>query len=148
MEFHVFDRRSVEAGFVIRRPYVLISIRDPDKPAVRYRKPPALRGALELAFHDAEPVRGIRLPAGVRLMQQEDAAQIWRFVCQHRAQVGAIVCHCEQGMSRSPAIAWALAEVFEGDAEAIVASSQPNRYVYELLRGTIAQLESEETRGG
>lgn len=51
-------------------------------------------------------------------------------------------------MSRSPAVAWALAEALEGDVDAILASSQPNKYVYELLRDTIARLESKETRRG
>jgi hypothetical protein len=51
-------------------------------------------------------------------------------------------------MSRSPAVAWALAEALEGDVESILASSQPNQYVYQLLRETIAQLESKETRDG
>jgi predicted protein tyrosine phosphatase len=148
MQFHVYDRRAVERGIVVREAYVLISIRDPDKPRVRYRSPPGLRDVLSLAFHDAEPARGMNLPKGVKLMQAEDAVKIWEFVSQHREHIGAIVCHCEQGMSRSPAVAWALAEALEGDVDAILASSQPNEYVYELLRDTIARLESKETRRG
>jgi predicted protein tyrosine phosphatase len=148
MQFHVCDRRSVERGIVVREAYVLISIRDPEKPSVRYRRPVGLRDVLALAFHDAEPAPGIKLPKGVQLMRAEDAVKIWEFVQQHREHIGAIVCHCEQGMSRSPAVAWALAEALEGDVDAILASSQPNRYVYELLRNTIAQLESKETRRG
>lgn len=148
MQFHVYDRRSVERGIVVRDAYVLISIRDPDKPSVCYLRPPGLRDVLSLAFHDAEPSRGLKNPEGIQLMQLEDAFKIWEFVGQYRDSVGAIVCHCEQGMSRSPAVAWALAEEMEGDVDAILASSQPNRYVYELLRNAIAQLESKETRRG
>lgn len=148
MEFHVYDRRSVERGIVIREAYVLISIRDPDKPSVSHRRPSGLRDVLSLAFHDAEPAVGINLPKSVQLMQAEDAVKIWEFVQQHCKHIGAIVCHCEQGMSRSPAVAWALAEALEGDVGAILAESQPNKYVYELLRDTIAQLESKEKRRG
>jgi predicted protein tyrosine phosphatase len=148
MQFHVYDRRSVERGIVVREAYVLISIRDPDKLAVRYRSPAGLRGVLSLAFHDAEPSRGLKNPEGIQIMQVEDAIKIWKCVSQHRDNVGAIVCHCEQGMSRSPAVAWALAEALDGDVESILASSQPNRFVYELLRDTIARLESKETRRG
>ena len=144
MQFHVYDRRSVERGIIVREAYLLISIRDPDKPCVHYRRPAGLRAVLSLAFHDAEPDRGAKNPQGIQLMQAEDAAKIWEFVSQHRDSVGAIVCHCEQGMSRSPAVAWALAEALEGDVAAILAESQPNKYVYELLRDTIAQLESKE----
>lgn len=144
MQFQVYDRRSVESGIVVREAYVLISIRDPDKPAVRFRQPAGRRDVLALAFHDAEPARGIKLPKGVQLMQTDDAVRIWEFVPQHREHIGAIVCHCEQGMSRSPAVAWALAEVLDADVAAILAESQPNKYVYELLRDTIAGLESKE----
>ena len=138
MQFYVFDRRSVERGMIVREAYMLISIRDPDKPAVRFRRPAGLCDALALTFHDAEPVLGMKLPPSIQLMQTDDAVKIWEFVQQHREHVGAIVCHCEQGMSRSPAVAWALAEVLDGDVDAILAESQPNRYVYELLRDTIA----------
>lgn len=148
MQFHVYDRRSMERGIVIREAYVLISIRDPDKPDVRYRRPSGLRAVLSLAFHDAEPSRGLKNPEGIQLMLPEDAVKIWEFVRQHCDSVGAIVCHCEQGMSRSPAVSWALAEALDGDVDAILASSQPNKYVYELLRDTITRLESKETRRG
>jgi predicted protein tyrosine phosphatase len=144
MQFLVQDRRSIQRGIVVRSAYILISIRDPDKPRVRLRRPPALHDVLELAFHDAEPIKGFELPEKVRLMQRDDAVRIWEFVQRHRDYIGTIVCHCEQGMSRSPAVALALAEVLGGDAEAILAESQPNQYVYELLRDTISQLEQKE----
>jgi len=83
------------------------------------------------------------VPRDVRLMQPLDAVRIWEFVQQYLDQVGTIVCHCEQGMSRSPAVAVALAEMLGGDADSILAESQPNRYVYEMLRDTIAHLRSE-----
>lgn len=148
MQFHVYDRRSVERGIVVREAYLLISIRDPEKPCVRYRRPTGLRDVLSLAFHDAEPARGVKSPEGIQLMQVEDAAKIWEFVSQHHDSVGAIVCHCEQGMSRSPAVAWALAEALKGDVAAILAESQPNQFVYKLLRDTIVQLESKEKNLG
>lgn len=84
MEFHVYDRRSVEQGFVVCEAYVLISIRDPDKPSVRYRRPSGLRDVLSLAFHDAEPSQGLKIPEGIQLMQVGDAIKIWEYVQQHR----------------------------------------------------------------
>jgi predicted protein tyrosine phosphatase len=143
MEFLVYDRRSIERGIVVHSAYILVSIRDPDKAPVRYRRPPALRGVLSLAFHDAEPASGLRLPPNICLMQRDDAVKIWEFVQQHRKHVGTIVCHCEQGMSRSPAVAVALAEVLGGDADTLRAESQPNQYTYELMRDTIWQLRGE-----
>lgn len=143
MQFHVYDRRTVERGIVVRDAYVVISIRDPEAPMVRVRHAAGLREVLSLAFHDAEPVWNMNLPNGIQLMRTQDAVNIWEFVQQHREHVGAIVCHCEQGMSRSPAVAWALAEALEGDVATILAESQPNQYVYELLRDTIARLEQK-----
>lgn len=138
MEILVYDRRSIERGIVVRAAYIIVSVRDPNKPPVRFRRPAGLRGVLELAFHDAEPDAGMKLPEGVTLMQPKDASRIWEFVQEFRGQIGAIVCHCEQGMSRSPAIAMALAEALDGDPEAILADSQPNSYVYRLMRDAIA----------
>jgi predicted protein tyrosine phosphatase len=148
MQFQVHDRRAIERGFVVPVAYILISIRDPDKPSVRYRRPSGLRDVLSLAFHDAEPCRRVELPTGIRLMQEEDAAKIWNFVKKHRGSVGAIVCHCEQGMSRSPAVALALADAFgeEHEAERIRLDSQPNQYIYDLLRKAI-QADGESDAG-
>ena len=145
MQFLVCDRRTIEAGIIVRSAYVLISIRDPDKPPVQIRHSAGLRDILSLEFHDAEPIEGSQLPDRIRLMQAGDAERIWEFVQRYRDQVGAIVCHCEQGMSRSPAIAIALAEALGGDADRIRAEFQPNQYIYELLRDTIAASRGSET---
>jgi len=144
MQFLVHDRQSIETGILVRIAYVLISIRDPERVPVRPPRQAGLRQSLFLAFHDAEPVEGVRLPREVRPMQTLDAVRIWEFVQEYCDQVETIVCHCEQGMSRSPAVAVALAEVLGGDADAIRAESQPNQYVYELLRDTIADLTKKE----
>ena len=143
MEFIVTDCRTVEEGIVVKTPYVVISIRDPDRPRARLRRPPAFIAALHLFFHDAEPVPGHVLPKRMRLMSQEDGERIWQFVQKYLDKVGTIVCHCEQGMSRSPAVALALAENLDGDTEAILADGQPNQYVYRLMRETISRLEGK-----
>ncbi|MFO0905732.1 MAG: hypothetical protein U0939_22180 [Pirellulales bacterium] len=77
-------------------------------------------------------------------MEPFQAVEIWEFVQAYRDEVGMIVCHCEQGMSRSPAVAIAVAEALDGDAESIRAGSQPNVYVYQLVRDTITQLQRGE----
>ena len=142
MEFVICDRESIERGLVVRAPYVVISVRDPDTPPVALRRPPGFVAALELAFHDAEPADGLELPAAIRLMREEDAIAIWEFLQRYRRRIGAVVCHCEQGMSRSPAIAWALAEAFGDSTRNIRLHYQPNEFVYRLLRRTIEALRS------
>ena len=134
MELIVTDRASIEEGIIVRDRYALISIRDPDRRPVRFRRPPGLVASLSLAFHDAEPVPGLRLPSGVRLIRRHEAETIWEFVYLVRHHVGAFVCQCEQGISRSSAVALALAEALGVCTDEIHQNYQPNQYVYRLLK--------------
>jgi predicted protein tyrosine phosphatase len=77
------------------------------------------------------------LPTRVRALSRAQSQQIWRFVDLHKARVGAFVVHCHQGMSRSPAVAAALAVYLGLDEQPFWQEYQPNRYVYELMRQTM-----------
>jgi len=145
MDFIVQDRHSVEKGILVRSSYVVISIRDPDKRKVRIRKQSGLRDSLHLAFHDADPTSTLVLPHGIRLMTVEHAKKIWQFVRKWDGKVGAIVVHCEQGMSRSPAVAAALCKAFGGDESPFFRDYQPNRHVYRLM---LASRSEGEGKGG
>ena len=139
-----FDRASVEAGLRLREPYLLISISDP-----RCRVKPAYhalcRGVLRVAFHDAEPTAGMLLPPHVKLMTAAMARRIVRFVANRPPDVELVVVHCEQGASRSPAVAAAIIERFgDGDSSAIFQNLTPNHHVYGL---TVAASEATRTRG-
>ena len=74
-----------------------------------------------------------RLPKDIVLMTREQARAIWQFVKRHQSRVSSIVCHCEQGVSRSPAVALALAEAFGSDTAKIKVHTHPNQYVYRLM---------------
>jgi len=129
----VSDRESVAQGLRVRSSYVLISIRDPGVQPVRMPRPTALRAVLHLIFNDAEPVTGFNLPAGVRLMIPAQARRILRFVDEHRDHVGAVVVQCHQGMSRSPAVAAAIARYMQLDDQKFWQEYSPNQYVYALM---------------
>lgn len=133
MKFQVTDRNTIERGIVAKFPYVVISVRDPGTSLPRLKQATGLRGVLRLAFHDAEPTRTFRLPESVRLMTEGDARKIATFIRKHLSEIGLIVCHCEQGMSRSPAVACALAESLGESTERLLAGTQPNRYVHGLV---------------
>ena len=109
MKIIVTDRESIERGIIVRSSYVVISIRDPEKPKAKVKKQSGLRDVLYLAFHDAEPAAGTILPSSIVLMTPAQAADIWKFVEKWQNNVGTVVVHCEQGMSRSPAVAVAIA---------------------------------------
>jgi predicted protein tyrosine phosphatase len=140
MNILVTDRQSIEHGFLVRSSYALISIRDIGAKHARIPKPTALRAVLHLAFDDAEPSAAMRLPPQVRAMDKPQAEQIWRFVDQHKAHVGAFVVHCHQGVSRSPAVAAALAVYLGQDDRPFWREYMPNRHVYRLLRETMPDM--------
>jgi predicted protein tyrosine phosphatase len=133
----ITDRDSIESGLLVRSTYALISIRDAGAKRARIPKPTALRGVLHMAFDDAEPSAAMRLPPHVKVMSRAQAQRIWRFVDQHLAHIGAFVLNCHQGMSRSPAVAAALAVYFGQDDRPFWRDYMPNRHVYGLLRETM-----------
>jgi predicted protein tyrosine phosphatase len=131
--FKVTDRESVERGLRLRSAYALVSIRDPDRPKVKVGKSTMMKAVLALAFHDAEPSPGFLLPGNIRLMSFEDAKAIWTFVLGLPSEVETVVVHCEQGMSRSPAVAAGLCQGMGGDPAKFFQEYQPNAYVLELV---------------
>lgn len=133
MELIVTDRASIERGIVIRDRYIVISIYDPEKPKPSIPQRAGMRAVLYIPFHDAEPTSQLDLPAEIQLMTIDDAQQIWEFVQKHRDHVGTIVCHCEQGMSRSPAVAAALSKLLGEDGDRFFLEHQPNEYVYRMM---------------
>ncbi len=56
---------------------------------------------------------------------------------QHRDHINALVVHCEQGMSRSPAVAAAVAQAFGYDTTRYDRDYQPNAYVRQLVCGAL-----------
>ncbi len=133
MELIVTNRADIERGIVVRSSYVVVSIHDSHRPPARIPRLIGIRGVLAVGFDDAEPTPGLDLPDNVILMTPEHARAIWEFVQNHRDQVGAIVCHCEQGMSRSPAIAAALCVLLGEDPAEFLTQYQPNQYVRRVM---------------
>ena len=137
MNFIVTDRETIEAGLLIKEPYIVCSIRDPGRTEAKIPRPIHCRGILHLAFHDAEPTPGSVLPPNVRPMTAEDADAIVRFFRKHERQIGTVVVQCHEGMSRSPAIAKALAEGSANDRTYFDRHYRPNAYAFRLLRDAL-----------
>ena len=143
MNFIVAGRQEIEAGILVRTAYVVISITDPESSPARIQRPAGFRDLLRLQFHDAEPVEGFTLPPDIVLMNEGHAKSIWQFVKQWQETVQTIVVHCEQGMSRSPAVAAAICNVVNGDGSQFFQEYMPNRYVYDLMT-TVAEDVAKE----
>lgn len=132
LRLRVASRAEVEAGLGLGARDVLVSVLDPEVRALVL--PDAPRAVLRLRFHDTrrrfdEP----DLPRDVAPLTLEQARAIRRFVEEHVADVDAITVHCHQGMSRSPAVAAAIAEGLGGDSRVWFEKKLPNRSVHALL---------------
>jgi predicted protein tyrosine phosphatase len=144
MRILVSDRQSIERGVLAKTNYVVISIHDPDKPKAKVRRTAGLKATLVLPFNDTEPLPGRVLPSTMRVMSADQAAEIVEFVNRHKAEVGTIVVHCEQGMSRSPAVAAAVCKLLGGDDRRFFREYQPNEFVYRL----VLEAHSKEAESG
>lgn len=133
MTILVADRQTIEQGLPMRQPFVVISIRDSNARSVRMRSNRLCKATLRLAFDDAEPVPGFTPASPVVYMTEADAKAIWTFVREHAGHDDAVVVHCEQGISRSPAVAAALAKGLGHDSRRFWRDYQPNQFVYELV---------------
>lgn len=144
MEFVVAGRKEIERGIPVRTAYVVISITDPGSRPARIPKSAGFRDVLRLQFHDAIPLKIFRLPPDVVLMNEDHAESIWQFVRQWQETVETIVVHCEQGMSRSPAVAAAICDALGGDNRWLFQEYFPNRYVYNLMAEAVVSRERSE----
>ena len=88
-------------------------------------------GALRLSFTDMEernPIVGGDVP-----FRQDDAEEILRFADAYRHDVSTFVVHCEAGVSRSAAIAAALAALLGEDDARFFVEHYPNRTVRHMV---------------
>jgi predicted protein tyrosine phosphatase len=107
-----------------------ISISDPGFRASLPEAPHILE-TLYLEFHDKT-----RPKDGVVLFSEKHAESIYDFIDRHEGY-SEIIIHCAAGMSRSPAIAWALAEFFGSTTAEFfyTANYWPNQHIYTLMTG-------------
>ncbi len=144
MKIQVCNREEIEHGIVVKSAYVVISICDPGRKRPMVKRQSGLRDVLFLTFHDAEPSGGFELPPEIKPMTSGQADQIRDFIRKHEPGVGTVVVHCEQGMSRSPAVAAAISDALHLDGRRFWQLHSPNAYVYHMVadafeRGTDAR---------
>lgn len=146
MKIIVADRPTIERGLVVRSSYIVISITDPHKPDAKIPKTSGCRAVLRLKFDDAEPTSGFSPSAGLRLFGEMECTQVASFIDEYREQVGAVVVHCEAGMSRSPAVAAAVAKWLGGDSAIFFQNYAPNQFVYDLLTEHLQRRQTSDHR--
>ncbi len=131
MEMFVYSRAAIERVPPHDVPHVIISITS--SRSDRARLPPSehCRGVLRLTFLDAD--QAVDGHAEEDLFSAEQADQIWDFVLGQRGAIARVVVHCDAGVSRSPAVAAALAKTLTGSDAQFFARYRPNMRVYRTL---------------
>lgn len=114
-------------------PWACISIATTEDDFVRIRRKHR-RALLQIAFADmTQPLPGLILFDG------DHAHDILDFVTLHWPHIEVLMIHCEQGLSRSPAVAAAIARLKTGRYRRFFQDPYlPNGYIYRRLLETAA----------
>lgn len=130
-------------SYVCDEPHVVISVRSPHGDKVQLPDNPSRLGVLFLEFHDVTDntenyADNFMEQYGFAVVPFSDghACEIANFLSKH-ADAKAIVCNCEAGISRSSAIAAAIAKATEDDDEQYFKRYHPNTLVYRTLLGKL-----------
>jgi predicted protein tyrosine phosphatase len=136
MKLLVRSRQAVEELALPEEPHLVISIRTPGDPReVKLPETGKTIGVLRLEFDDLEREVPLLGWSGrpLQLFDGPMASDVFRFVGEH-PEAETIVTHCDAGVSRSAAVAAALAKtLFGGDDSVWWTTKVPNRLVYRVM---------------
>ena len=121
--------------YTCEKPHIVISITGGNNfvelPENKNRK-----GLLRLSFGDIDFAE-----AGQNRFGNIQAQQIIDFVKEYYNSIDVIICHCEAGISRSAAVAGALAKRINGDDDYYFKFHNPNMHVYSILLKKLIDIE-------
>lgn len=116
--------------------YVIISIHESpiEDYNIHFSKNFFCKDVLELNFSDIEETWVKELGPDFFLFSDEDAKKIVNFIKKYEnSDIDEILIHCNAGVSRSTAVADAIAKYLGKDNSIYFKNSKPNKYVYEKL---------------
>lgn len=132
-QFLALSREEIKQ-FTSELPYLIISVTDPNNSDAEIAESPNLLDIIRLKFDDiGKPNKFQFEKTPDILMSEAQAKQVLEFVKKYLSEVKLIVCQCEQGMSRSPAMAGALSRILQNEDEYFLQNYWANRWVYDLL---------------
>lgn len=130
----VLDIKRAESLY-ITEPHILISISEPNWEPPQLKEQRSRIATLSVYFYDCEEVIGNIYP-----IKDEHAKDIADFVKMYKSFKTCttddefvnllIVVHCRAGMSRSPAVAAAIAKYYDNDDKYFFENYIPNPLVY------------------
>jgi predicted protein tyrosine phosphatase len=138
MNFLVLSRWKVERGYAdLTEPNIIISITNPDSPSISLTTNKYRLAKLQLSFWDSHPKHEHDMQIDAYMFNTAYAKRIWKFYTQHKDKISTVVVNCEGGISRSSAIAAALAKGIGQPDDDFFLRYYPNSYVYYTLLKTI-----------
>ena len=126
MEFFVYSRAAIERIAPHDVPHLIVSITSSIDDVARLPENEHTLGVVRLVFLDVPA----HLPAP---MTSDDAAEILDAFVRHRDRIERVIVHCDAGVSRSPAVAIALARIAGQDDRELLARYRPNPHVLETM---------------
>ena len=129
MQFIVLNEYSIQK-YNIQEKHIVISIRSPNTDYVKLPESDSRVAALFLDFSDID--RKIDHPTA-KLFTEEQAEAIWNFFNFYKHKINTVICQCEAGISRSSAIAAALAKSIEQNNDRFFHYYLPNHFVYSQI---------------
>lgn len=147
MRFVIKSRRQAERSNEVETPHIIISVYTEGHEPPRLATNEHTRETLQLAFDDLDDPSFWSLSTEAFFGREpiyfsvRMADQIIDLVEKTKDDIDTIICHCDLGQSRSPAVAAALAKYFNGDDSeffplpAMYGSPRycPNKWVYHAL---------------
>ena len=154
MQFYVFSRSEIENENLIDVKHVIISINSTGSKLAKVVRNDATLAVGAFVFDDLdqEPGPAYRQVYGEPVLFTHDHAKaILEFVETYLSKVEVVAVHCDASYSRSPAVAAALAMIYNGDDQQFWGSNQmygssrysPNPLVYR----TLLSVWQEKSRG-
>ncbi|HQU82034.1 MAG TPA: hypothetical protein PKY59_02855 [Pyrinomonadaceae bacterium] len=116
--------------------YIVISVTDPENSEAEIFDSHFLVDVLRLKFDDVDAANKFKFDFSESkeiYMNESQATQILSFVKKNMEKISLIVCQCEQGVSRSPAIAAALSKILQNKDEFFLNNFWANRSVYNVI---------------
>jgi predicted protein tyrosine phosphatase len=138
VEIKVLSRIQAE-NLIPDKKCAIISITDHESDIVKFKYNNNIKGVLRLHFLDEDDLSYYkhRKDDTYRLFSDNDAIKILDFVEEIKDKIDILYIHCYAGLSRSPAVAAALCDIYNIDSEINwFFNYSPNIFVYRTLLNT------------
>ena len=131
MNFKVLSRREIE-NYQINKKHIVFSVCDPEEKYVNLPESLSRVSSVFMKFPDFDhQIEGY--PHNNLIFNEDTAQGVITFFNLYKTAITLVICQCEVGISRSAAIAGALAKSIGQDDSYFFKHYLPNMLVYRLI---------------